>query len=309
MKNDILLQILFDLLAERKVTARDLSDRYGMSVRSIYRYVDVLSLCVPLQVAQGRNGGISISDTYKLPKGFMTAEEYDSAIEALDLAYAHLAEDKFLAVKRKLSAQRKSEVRDLTLSGQIGTILVDGDGWGDTRRFSDKMRLLEECVKTGIVLEIEYNSRMGETSVRKIEPHVLVFKQGVWYVYAFCRKQRDFRLFRLGRIVSAVRTEEKFNRKPIEREQIPLNYWTDAASERVKLEITERGFADALDWLGRESLRFLDGKWYADVVLPFDEILVKKIASFGKEMKVLAPQKLADLVVDSAKRILELYRS
>lgn len=307
MKNDILLQILFDLLAERKVTARDLSNRYGMSVRSVYRYVDVLSLCVPLQVAQGRNGGISISDTYKLPKGFMTAEEYDAAIEALDLAYAHLAEDRFLNVKRKLSAQRKSEIRDLTLSGQIGTILVDGGGWGDTRRFSDKMRLLEECVKTSIVLEIEYNSRMGETSVRKIEPHVLVFKQGVWYVYAFCRKQRDFRLFRLGRIVSAVKTEEKFNRKPIEREQIPLNYWTDAASERVTLEITERAFADALDWLGRESLRFSSGKWYADVVLPFDDVLVKKIASFGKEMKVLAPQKLADLVVESAKQILELY--
>ena len=308
MQNDVLINMLFDLLAERKITAAEFSERYSLSKRQVYRYVDVLSLCAPVQVAQGRNGGISISDAYKLPKGFMTKEEYDAAIEALELAYAQMADEKYMTAKKKLSSTQKTETRELTLSVQIGTILVDGGGWGDTRKFSDKMRLFEECVKNCVLVEIEYNSRKGESSIRKIEPHVLVFKQGVWYVYAFCRKQRDFRLFRLGRVVSAFVTEEKFTRRPVEQGQIPLNYWTDAASVNVTLSVTEHGFADALDWLGRECLRPVeDGTWLAEAKLPFDEVLVKKIIGFGKEMKVLSPPELRQKVKTAAKDVLSIY--
>lgn len=308
MQNDVIINMLFDLLSERKISAADFAERYCLSKRQVYRYVDVLSLCAPVQVARGRNGGISISDTYKLPKGFMTAEEYGAAIEALELAYAQVSDEKFITAKKKLSSTQKSETRELTLSGQIGSILVDGGGWGDTRKFSDKMRVLEECVKNSVLVEIEYNSRKGETSVRKIEPHVLVYKQGVWYIYAFCRKQRAFRLFRLGRIFSAIVTEEKFERRPIEQGQIPLNYWTDATSEPVKLLFSEKGFADALDWLGKDCLRpDTQGGWIAEANLPFDEVLVQKIVGFGKEVKVLSPTKLKDKVVAAAKEILSIY--
>lgn len=308
MQNDVLINMLFDLLSERKISAAEFAERYSLSKRQVYRYVDVLSVCAPVQVTQGRNGGISISDTYKLPKGFMTKEEYGAAIEALELAYAQVSDEKFMTAKKKLSSTQKSETRELTLSGQIGTILVDGGGWGDTRKFSDKMRVLEECVKNSLLVEIEYNSRKGETSVRKIEPHVLVYKQGVWYIYAFCRKQRAFRLFRLGRIYSAIVTEEKFERRPIEQGQIPLNYWTDASSVPVKLAVTEKGFADALDWLGKECLRAEnENGWIAEANLPFDEVLVKKIISFGKEIKVLSPIELKEQVLSAAKEIVSAY--
>ncbi len=307
MKYDILLDMLFDLLTKRKITAKYWAEKYGFSERSVYRYVDILSLSLPVQVQRGRNGGICISDTYKLPVGFMKKEEYDAAISALEIAYGQFADEKFMQAKKKLSAQMKTETRDLTLTGNIGTILVDGDGWGDTRKFSDKMHLFEDCVQNSMVVDIEYNSRKGEVSLRKIEPHVLVFKQGVWYIFAFCRKQRAFRLFHLGRIVSALVTEEKFNRKPLERKDIPLHYWSDETSEVVKLAVTENGFSDALEWLGRESLKQIDGEWFAEATLPMDDSLVKKIASFGKEIKVIEPISLQKKVKKLAESILKNY--
>ena len=170
------------------------------------------------------------------------------------------------------------------------------------------MRLLEECILDGTILEIEYNSRKGIYTRRKIEPHVLVFKQGVWYVFAFCRKQRAFRLFRLGRMVSIVVTEEKFNRRPVEKEDIPLAYWTDEKTEPVRLAFNEDGFADALDWLGRENLEEnADGEWIADLSLPFDDELIKKLVGFGKRVKVLSPVALKERVKETAKEILALY--
>ena len=159
MKFAVLLDILFELLAKRKATAAYFAEKHRISTRTVYRYIDVLSMCVPVYVKQGRDGGICISDSFKLPVGFMTKEEYDAAIEALSAMYSQLPEERFLAAKRKLSAQMKSETRDTALSGDIGSILVDGGTWGDSRAFSEKLRLFEECIKERVVLEIEYHSR------------------------------------------------------------------------------------------------------------------------------------------------------
>ena len=83
MKFTILVEMLFDLLSKRKVTARYFAEKYEISERAVYRYLDCLSLSVPVYVKCGREGGICISDSYKLPSGFMTKEEYEAAIEAL----------------------------------------------------------------------------------------------------------------------------------------------------------------------------------------------------------------------------------
>lgn len=308
MKFSILIAILFDLLAKRKLTANSLAEKYEISQRTVYRYIDLMSNSLPVYVKQGRNGGIYISDNYKLPMGFMTKEEYEAAIEALTAMYSQLPQERFLNAKRKLSAQLKSERRDITLSGELGNILVDGGTWGDTHTFSEKMRLVEECIRDRIVLDIEYHSRMGEKTQRKIEPHVLVFKQNVWYVFAFCHKQRAFRLFRLGRIFAATKTEESFVKRPFAREDIPLNYWTNEKTVTAIFEVDENAFADAQDWLGVENLQYKNGKWQAEVTLPDDESLVRKIVSLGAGMKVVAPQELCDRVANHATQIAALYR-
>lgn len=307
MKFAILLAILFDLLAKRKVTATYLADKHEISPRTVYRYVDLLSMTVPVYVKRGRNGGICISDNYKLPVGFMTVEEYESAIEALTAMYSQLPEERFLSVMRKLSAQMKSESRDLTLSGELGTIVVDGGTWGDTRNFSEKIRIVQEALKDNQILDVEYRSRTGEKTQRKIEPHVLVFKQGVWYVYAFCHKQRAFRLFRLGRIFSATKTGETFRKRKITRDEIPLHYWTSDKTVDARFIVHEKGFVDALDWLGVENLQQRNGKWYADVTLPDDENLVRKIVSLGDGIQVLEPSDLKERVKKEAQNLLKLY--
>lgn len=308
MKFSILIAMLFDLLSKRKVTAGYLAEKYEISPRTVYRYIDLMANTVPVYVKQGRNGGIYISDNYKLPMGFMTKDEYEATIEALSAMYSQLPQERFLAAKRKISAQLKSEIRDITLSGEIGSILVDGGTWGDTHTFSEKVRLVEECIRDRIVLDIEYHSRTGEKTQRKIEPHVLVFKQGVWYVFAFCHKQRAFRLFRLGRIFAALKTEEIFAKRPFAREDIPLNYWTNEKTVTAVFDVDESAFADAQDWLGVENLQYKNGKWQAEVTLPDDETLVRKIVSLGAGMKVLSPKELCDRVAKHAETVTALYR-
>lgn len=300
MKFEILLDMLFDLLAKHKLTATYFANRYEISTRTVYRYVDILSGVVPVYIKRGRDGGICISDNYKLPKGFMTKEEYESAIEALGTMYAQLPEERFLEAMRKLSAQVKSETRELALTGEIGSIIVDGGSWGDSGNFSEKLRLIEESIKTSRVLEIEYHARNGVKTLRKTEPHTLVFKQNVWYVYAYCQTKKEFRLFRLGRILSLLKTEEYFQKRAITKEDIPLHFWVkDTQTVQACFEISPSAFADAQDWLGVENIKQLHGKWQAEVTLPNDDALVLKILSLGAGVKVLSPAFLQDKVAQT----------
>lgn len=309
MKFSILLDILFDLLIKRKATAPYFAEKHGISVRTVYRYIDLLSITVPVYVKRGRDGGICISDSYKLPVGFMTKEEYDAAIESLTAMYAQLPQERFLSAMRKLSAQMKTEARELSLSGDIGTILVDGGTWGDTRSFSERLRLAEECIQSRTVLEIEYHARTGEKTQRKIEPHVLVYKQSVWYLYAFCHEQRAFRLFRLGRIVSAVKTEESFTRREVKREEIPLQFWTsEAQSVEATFAFSKDVLVSAQDWLGVENLRKNGDEWTACVSLPFDDNLIRQILALGAGVKVLSPVSLRERVKNTAQEILKTYQ-
>ena len=255
MKYDIVLDLLFELLNRRKATAQYFAQKYSVSQRTVYRYVDVLSSAVPIEIRRGRGGGIYISDAYKLPVGFLTREEYSAADEALEAMYSQLPEERFLTARKKLGAQSKQDEKQLFFSGDANYVLIDSGSWGDMKPLSEKIRLFENAAKSLSVVEIDYVSREGERTIRKIDPHMLIYKQNVWYVYAYCRLKKDFRLFRVGRVYSAFLTGETFVRREVKRENIPLHYWDAPENVEVTLEVNEEAYADVQDWLGCESLR------------------------------------------------------
>ena len=112
MKFENVLDILFTLLKKRKVTASYFAQKYGVSLRTVYRYVAALQPFVPLTISRGRNGGICLHDSFKLPMNFMTNEEYLATIDALEIAYCQQPEERFLVAKEKLSQEYKPEYDD-----------------------------------------------------------------------------------------------------------------------------------------------------------------------------------------------------
>ncbi len=304
MKYEVMLGMLFDLLNKRRVTAQALAAKYDISQRSVYRYIDEM-ICagVPIDLSRGTGGGIYISDSYKLPRGFMTAEEYRKAIDALLAMDEQLNDETLKSAIGKLQSQIKLERKDLTISGNI---LIDSGTWGDTQRFSGKLALIERAIEQQERLKIEYVSRNGEQSSRTILPHLLVFKQNIWYVYAFCEVRKAFRLFKLGRIRAIFNTDTLFLPHPYSREDIPLQFWH---TEKTEIEATFRISPSALpfaeEWLGIENIVEQEGEHFATVTLPDDQSLVGKILSVGSGFTVLSPSSLAEKVKAEAKKIAE----
>lgn len=306
MKYQIMFKILMLLLSKRKITAKEIAERYEISVRSVYRYVEELNVCgVPVDVARGRYGGLTIADTFRLPNGYFTREEYAAAINALQAMAGQVHSESLISALEKLECRQKNERADISVSGNI---IVDGGTWGDAKKFSDKMQVVEQAVNGCKSLMIDYISREGEHSRRVIDPHVLIFKQNVWYVYAFCHTKQEFRTFKIGRIKKASFTGGVFAKKEIRRSEIPLDFYYPVDKlVPVTLEIEKSSLADAEEWLGIDNIEPRGKSFIAEVTLPDDNQLVGKILSYGGAVKVLSPLNLKEKVISAAQDIAAQY--
>lgn len=303
MKYQVMMQILFRLLAQKKVSATELAGENGVSIRSVYRYIDELTVTgIPIDVQPGRGGGIYISDSYKLPVGFMTRAEYEAALTAMKAMQEQLPSEDLKSAIGKIASRCKSEKTNAAVTGDV---IVDSSSWGDYR-FDEKLRLLQNAVHEKESVEIDYVSRTGEHTKRTIEPHVLVFKQNVWYVYAYCRLRRQFRLFKAGRIRTMRQTGKTFVPKIFSRDDIPLDFTQDREERtNVKLEISPALLPDAQEWLGVECIRKEEERFLAEISLPKGEGLIRKILGFGGGVKVLYPPELKEEVRREAIKIAE----
>lgn len=306
MNCEVMINILMLLLERRKATAKELAARYGVSTRSVYRYVDELCVCgVPIDVERGRYGGLKIADTYRLPTGYFTRDEYSATINALNAMISQVSDENLIKARQKLESRQKAERKNLSICGNI---IVDGGSWGDGKKFTGKMQICEQAVSECRSLYIDYYSRGGVHSKRVIDPHVLIYKQNVWYVYAFCHTKQQFRTFKIGRIKSATFTDKTFERKAFTRDEIDLNfYYSGDQLIDVTFKIAPEFLADAEDWLGIDALEQTGDGFIAQVTLPDDDSLVSKILSYGGAVQVLNPPSLIERVRAAAKKIAAEY--
>ena len=305
MKFQIMTGILFTLLARRKVKAAYLAKKYDVSVRSIYRYIEEMTVAgIPIDVVRGAQGGIFISDAFTLPKGLLTKEEYQKTLECLLAMNEQLRDETLSDVIEKLGRREKAEERRAELGGNI---LVDGGTWGDERRFSDLLSVISHATEDREQLYIEYVDRGGECTHRTILPHLIVLKQNIWYVYAYCKLREEFRLFKLGRIRSVIRTGESFERFPFKREDIPLSFWQTEREIDAKFKVVPECLPFAEEWLGVSNVYERDGEYFAEAILPDDGALIGKILSAGAGLKAISPESLVLRVKEEIKKLSAAY--
>lgn len=307
MKFTIMTRILFMLLASERVTAKEIAEKFNISQRSVYRYIDDLSLAhVPIVTERGTGGGISIRKGYKLPASFLTKSEYERLKTLIDGFSKQMGDDEELcALSNKLfSATKHYDMPSLKSS----TLIIDGSGWFDLGGYNEKFALISKAINEQIVLKIVYHNRNGQVTERDVEPHAIVLKHGVWYVYSYCRIRKGFRLFRVSRIVNAVEGES-FERREFDSDALDLNEWLENVEKEEIEFIADMSIrSDLEDWLGVENVSVIDnGKIRVECSMPYDRALISEIMKYGKKIKVVRPEKLKKDILDNAKQILKMY--
>ena len=79
-----LLSIIYILLNKGTITAAELAQRFEVSVRTIYRDVETLSMAgIPIYAKKGKNGGICLTEQFVLDKMLVSKEEQQQILAAL----------------------------------------------------------------------------------------------------------------------------------------------------------------------------------------------------------------------------------
>lgn len=294
MQESRLFQITYLLLGRGRTTAAELAERFGVSVRTIYRDVDALSRAgIPVYAEPGRNGGISLLDGFVLDRAILSERERQDVLSALQSLSATGSPPEG-EVLDKLSAVFRLPAQDW--------FEVDFSRWGEVTGDNEKFEALKRAVIDHRCVRIRYVGAGRAVSCRKVHPLKLVYKSRAWYVKAYCTEQEGFRLFRLSRILQWELLEEDFVPEPwpepSRQEDVP-------EPETVVLRFSGEAAYRVYDEFGAEQVREQEnGDLLVSAHMPQDAWLTGFLLSFGAQVEVVSPLSLKEVLAGQAREIL-----
>lgn len=304
--------ILITLLNSDKPIKREvLAAKFEISERTVSRYIDAMSAdCgIPVVTSFGYGGGYSIADNYRLNSAFFTTDEYDRLLTAPSAVEKELSDGVTDSIRNKISCLRADSESEKYLV-KNDRLIIDSSAWHNANDYRGTMKAINRAIDESRVTRMSYVDKLGSKTERDFEPYTLVLKEGVWYVYGFCRSRNDFRLFKLSRIKELSLKNENFElRDGGDVYEKLREEFIDR--EKVYIEIAFDG--DALpaveEWLGINCIRQAQDGYTAAAYVYSEDLLLKKLLSLGSHVKVLSPSFVAEELRVELKRALLQYEN
>ena len=197
-----LTAMVTQLQTKRIVTAAELTRKFEVSIRTIYRDIKALERAnVPILTEEGK--GYTLMDGYKVPpimftetevNAFVTAEQLILKSNDVILIEAYTAAISKIKAVLQYSAKEKVDL----LSNRIAISPAFS-----RNQPGHLLTTIQQAITDFKVLEINYPSSGGkEYTKRSVEPFALYYSlEEKWLFIAYCRLRKDFRMFRLDRII------------------------------------------------------------------------------------------------------------
>lgn len=289
MNEGRIFRILFHLLQNGRATAPELAEELGVSVRTIYRDVDVMSISgIPVYMQGGRNGGIYLSEGYQLNKIPLTDEEKAEILLALQGLGAVQYPD-IDTILLKLGVLFADKNRDW--------IEVDLTRWGTAetiKRDKALFSILRKAITSQRRITFEYYNGKGEVSKRVVEPTKLAYRDRAWYLAGYCLEKKEPRVFRLSRMKHTELTEHFFEYSANEETTLfPLDGDYGVYID-VKLEFDTSVAYRLYDAFEEDVMKQVGNKIHVGMALPESDWLYSFLLSFGEHVKILEPVSLKE---------------
>lgn len=301
MKINRLTEIILILLNKKIVTAKELSDKFQVSTRTIYRDIETLSLSgVPVYMSKGKNGGISLLEDFCINKTLLSKNDKESITLALK-ALSTIEYPDINSIIDKVGFVKGANYND-------NWIDIDLSRWGYKTYEDDKFDKIKYAILNSKLVEFSYINSLANKSKRVIEPIKLIYKGQSWYLYGYCRLKKDFRLFRMSRIKDFDVKKAYFTKKYFENQEINKEEKEVFNAVKVKLQVKKEALYRVFDDFSEESIiENKDGTYQVTIEFPENEWLYGYILSFGPYAKVIEPLHIKNIVLEKIKETLNMY--
>lgn len=297
--------ILVKLQSRPVVTAREIADQFGVSLRTVYR--DIRSLeesGVPICGEAGL--GYSLVDGFRLSPLMFTTEEALSFLMAEKLISHHGDGDTYGSFRSgmdKIRAVLKAAEKDFLHSLDDYVRVPKSQNIPPpvpTNVIQPLLKSLHDKRQVTIEYKAGYNE---EISMRTVEPQGLFFMVNYWYVTAWCALRGDYRTFHLGRIRSITPTDKPFSRRHLPLDELVEALYYNNTDTKVVLRVHKEvnrmiGASKYLQGMKDEQP---DGDHYIQSYEAYSlDRFARWYISFGDMAEIIEPEELKTIVRELA---------
>lgn len=303
MQIDQLFELVYILIEKKQVTAKEMAKRFGVSTRTIYRWVEALSVSgVPVYALTGRGGGIAVSENYTLDKTVLSEEErleVVSSVKALDSLSGS-----------GVTGQKLSRL----VPSNTDWLEVDFSPWSpEGQGVRQLFGTLRECILKKRQVEFDYYGGSGKTERRVVHPWKLVYRGQAWYLLGWCNSRKAERYFKLSRMINVKQTGRLAN---VMMQETGKAENTSVASEKnptlikIKAKISANKAFYLLDSFAcSETKTGSDGSLIVTFTAPDSDWLIGNLLGYGADLKIISPKKIRDAVIKEAIGVTELNKT
>jgi len=313
MQIDQLFELVYVLIDKKQVTAKAMAERFGVSTRTIYRWVDALSVSgVPIYSQNGRGGGIAISEKYALDTKVLSEEERLAIVSSVK-ALNSLSGNPASVVNANIKAAEK-------ISGLVEKntdwLEVDFAPWSPEGSIVRQVfGILRDSILEKRQVVFDYYSGNGNMERRTVHPWKLIYKGQAWYLQGWCTTRKAERFFKLTRMQNLDITGRTANITKLAAKEFETKH-NSPAPQKYKpklLTIKAKVFPQKISYLFdtficSEVVPHKDGSITVTFTVPEEDWIYELLLSFGNNMKIISPKNVRDRILGLAEDVIKTYK-
>ncbi|MEN8155256.1 MAG: YafY family protein [Acidobacteriota bacterium] len=310
MRIDRLLSITILMLNRDRVTAKELSEKFEVSVRTIYRDLDALLLAgIPVMSYQGNEGGYGLVENYKINKQLLSLNEMLSILSSLQSINISLEDEQYDSAMEKIKSLVPGDKKE-EISRQMEQIIIDFIPWDGNLRQKDNLSLVHKSIVASKIIEFTYTNNKGIKKRRKVEPMTLFFRGYGWYLFAYCLLRNDYRIFRLARIRNISTLSSLYTR----RNRSYKDFSSPEFDKGEKIELVIKFSKEIQPWV-EDAFDDSDIKdtsethFIVTTEINEDNWIYPWILSYGEHAEILKPKSVRDKIKEISKKIHTKYQT
>lgn len=292
MRLDRLLGITMELLSKKKMTASELAEKYEVSVRTIYRDMESISMAgIPIKATTGTAGGFEIMPGYFLSKNYFSLQELGLMYHFFKAIGSVSDHTPFDGVTQKLSALNNQ--LDETAQVIFKTVA--------TEKESQNIMIFHQAVLESEVLTMQYTDSKGIQTKRHILPYHLIWEDSSWYLEAYCILRKGKRYFKLARIQEVKKSGQFIKTKPEFQEKAEASGFKTILlfDPSVQSRVNDQFFNE---WTKTEDGLILEAEFYDK------HYALSVILSYANNVKIIKPDWLKEELISVLKDIQGNYK-
>lgn len=286
MKIDRLLGIVVYLLGHNTASARMLAERFEVSIRTIQRDIDAISVAgIPVASTSGANGGYYIEPRFRLDRQLLRPEDIQLIVTALKGMQSSMEDRTIDGILERYRA--------LAPAQSAGHVFLDYSVAREGGHVQEYLTFLQQAIRENRLVSCAYTNMSHVSSRKVIQPLALQYKWYAWYLYAFDTVKEDYRTYKLLRMREPCLLEERGREHGDVAELIArqdTSYMQHC--ERIPV-LCDGSYRDVLEeYFACEQMKQLpDGQCLLTLCVPPEERLWRGLLlSLGGKVRILHPQ-------------------